>query len=136
MGGTVDQTYNPNSTNAQSGVAIAGAGFQTVQEIQRLSTGAIPLVKEKSIYILTVNAPTTITFDTTNIGTLTSSQSYTFELHLEMYDAVYSLDFSSIPSLSWQDDEAPNLSETGYYRLAFQTIDGGISWNGNLQGVW
>ena len=28
-GGTVDQTYDPTSTNAQSGVAIAGAGFTT-----------------------------------------------------------------------------------------------------------
>ena len=28
-GGTVDQTYDPTSTNAQSGVAIAGAGFLT-----------------------------------------------------------------------------------------------------------
>ena len=28
-GGTVDQTYNPSSANAQSGVAINGAGFLT-----------------------------------------------------------------------------------------------------------
>ena len=28
-GGDVDQTYNPSSTNAQSGTAIAGAGFKT-----------------------------------------------------------------------------------------------------------
>ena len=27
---TVDQTYNASSTNAQSGVAIAGAGFTKV----------------------------------------------------------------------------------------------------------
>lgn len=30
-GGTVDQTFNPTSTNAQSGVAINGAGFATQQ---------------------------------------------------------------------------------------------------------
>lgn len=30
---TVDQTYNPSSANAQSGVAIAGAGFQTTSNL-------------------------------------------------------------------------------------------------------
>ena len=32
-GGTVDQTYDPTSTNAQSGVAIAGAGFLTASSV-------------------------------------------------------------------------------------------------------
>ena len=30
LGGTVDQTYNPTSTNAQSGTAVAGAIAQSV----------------------------------------------------------------------------------------------------------
>jgi hypothetical protein len=37
-GGTVDQTYNASSTNAQSGVAIAGAGF-----LQNQATGSAAL---------------------------------------------------------------------------------------------
>lgn len=32
-GGTVDQTYDPTSANAQSGVAIAGASFQTTENL-------------------------------------------------------------------------------------------------------
>ena len=32
-GGTVDQTYDPTSANAQSGVAIAGAGFGKVKTV-------------------------------------------------------------------------------------------------------
>ncbi len=36
-GGTVDQTYNPTSANAQSGVAIAGAGFVTTNTNQNIS---------------------------------------------------------------------------------------------------
>jgi hypothetical protein len=143
---TVDQTYDPTSTNAQSGAAIAGAGFltvqditnkadtsiQTIQDIVTLSSGAITLNSAKSIYSLTPSSATTFSF-TIPSGTIGTNQALTFELYINMQTA-YSLTFPS--SVSWQDGQAPDLSATGKYFLVFRTMDNGSTWLGNLQGVW
>lgn len=57
-GGSVDQTYTPTSTNAQSGVAIAGAGF-----LQNTATGT---------NAITIGGTASSSNTATNIGTGTS----------------------------------------------------------------
>lgn len=52
-GGTVDQTYNSTSSNAQSGIAIAGAGFLTSAALTNY---------------VTTNTSQTITYDKTFLG--------------------------------------------------------------------
>jgi hypothetical protein len=144
--GTVDQTYDPTSANAQSGIAISGAGFltsssisnlanksvETIQNITTLSSGAITLSATSSIYKITPSANTTFSF-TLASGTITANQSYTFELHINM-STVYSITLPA--SVTWQDATLPDLSATGYYMLVFRTIDDGTTWYGNLQGKW
>lgn len=103
----------------------------TLQNIEILSSGTINL-SNKSIYAHTASAATTYTFSTTNLG-LTSNSAYTFELVIIMSSAV-ALTFPA--SVTWQDDEEPDLSNTGTYFFAFRTIDGGSTWKGSLQGVW
>lgn len=103
----------------------------TSQLIETINSGTISL-NNKSIYKITPSAATTFTFNTAGLG-LTSSSSYTFELVITMSSAV-ALTFPS--SVTWQDDEEPDLSNTGTYFFAFRTIDGGSTWKGSLQGVW
>lgn len=103
----------------------------TLQNIEILSSGTITL-SNKSIYKHTTSAATTFTFSTTNLG-LTSNSAYTFELVITM-SSVVALTFPA--SVTWQDDEEPDLSNTGTYFFAFRTIDGGSTWKGSLQGVW
>ena len=136
---TVDQTYNSSSTNAQSGLAVASAisgkadkSIETTQNIQT-TTGTISLASNKSIYSITPSANTTFTFDTTNLS-ISSTVAYTFELYVNMSSTAYSLTFPA--SVTWQDNETPDLSATGKYFLVFRTIDGGTTWLGNLQGAW
>lgn len=64
-GGTVDQTYNSTSSNAQSGIAIAGAGFLTSSALSGYATEA--WVGNQG-YQLASNIATTLT------STLTDSQ--------------------------------------------------------------
>ena len=47
-GGTVDQTYDPTSTNAQSGVAIAGAHFLTSSDLPTIGNGTITIQQGSS----------------------------------------------------------------------------------------
>lgn len=112
----------------------APVSVETLQNIETLSSGAITLNNTKSIYLFTPAANTTFTF-TIPAGTIGSNQAFTVELYINM-TTVYSMNFASIPGLAWQDGTAPDLSSTGFYRLAFQTLDAGTTWNGNLQGRW
>ena len=48
-GGTVDQTYDPTSTNAQSGVAIAGAHFLTSSDLPTIGNGEITVYQGSSV---------------------------------------------------------------------------------------
>jgi len=107
-------------------------GKTIYQPITTLSNGTVALENKPTIYKITPSAATTFTFSTTNL-TLSSSRSYTFELCVDM-STVQTLTFPA--SVKWQDDETPDLSETGTYFLVFRTIDGGTNWFGNLQGRW
>ena len=48
-GGTVDQVYDPTSTNAQSGVAIAGAHFLTSSDLPTIGNGEITVYQGSSV---------------------------------------------------------------------------------------
>lgn len=109
------------------------SGYQTIQDIQTLVDGTITLNKTKSTYYIQPAADTTFTFNLAS-GTVTSSQSFTFELYVYMPTTAYSLIFPN--TLTWQNGKAPDVTEVGLYRFAFQTLDAGTTWNGNLQGVW
>lgn len=133
---TVDQTYNSTSTNPQSGTAVAGAiqdlGFVATQNINTLSSSSITLSRNYSYYTYTPSASTTFTFNVSSLN-LTSSEVYTFELVINM-STVQTLTFPS--SLTWLDNEIPDMSNTGTYYFVFRTVDQGTTWIGNLQGVW
>lgn len=109
------------------------SGLQTIQDTQTLSSGAITLDKTKSVYLRTPSANTTFTF-TLASGTITASQTFTFELYVDMSATAYSLAFPD--TVIWQDGLAPDLSATGKYLLVFRTFDSGSTWLGNLQGKW
>ena len=77
-GGTVDQTYNPSSANAQSGVAINGAGFATQSWVTNqgytTNTGTVTSVNN----VQPVNGNVTITIPTvpTNVSAFTNDAGY------------------------------------------------------------
>lgn len=77
-GGTVDQTYNPSSANAQSGVAINGAGFATQSWVTSqgytTNTGTVTSVNN----VQPVNGNVTITIPTvpTNVSAFTNDAGY------------------------------------------------------------
>ena len=156
----VDQVFDGTSENAQSGVAIAGAGFVTnvvnalgyipyngetnpnkyinentitSQTITTLTSGTIALISNCSMYKHTPSSATTYTFDITNLN-IDNTVAYTFELYVNMSSSVYTLTFPS--SVKWQNGETPSISTTGTYFFVFRTIDGGTNWFGNLQGKW
>lgn len=125
----------PSYTKSQTNTLLDGKAntdIQTIQDITTLSSGTITLSSVSSIYKITPASNTTFTFNTSGLS-LSSAVAYTFELYINM-STVYSLTFPS--SLTWQGGTAPDLSATGTYFLVFRTIDGGINWIGNLQGVW
>lgn len=130
----LDSVGEARFTNLQNSINEKNQ-LQTIQNIETLSSGTIALAADKSIYKITPNAATTFTFSTAGLN-LSSNVSYTFELHVNIPITAYPLDFTSISNLKWENGEAPDLSETGYYRLIFQTLDGGASWDGNSQGKW
>lgn len=76
-GGTVDQTFNGSSTNAQSGVAIAGAGF-----VQNTATGTNSLTilgtTNNQSYSILIGANTTTVSDCSTVigNTAVSGGSY------------------------------------------------------------
>ena len=111
------------------------SGFVTssVQTLQPISTtsGTLSLVDGTSMYKLTPSGATTISF--TNNTTASSTKAYTFELCIDMSSSVYTITF---PTITWQNGETPDMSSSGIYFFAFRTIDGGLTWLGNLQGVW
>lgn len=111
----------------------AYSGYQTIQDIQILADGTITLNKTNSTYYRQPAADTTFIFNLAS-GTVASSQSFTFELYVYMPTTVYSLIFPN--TLTWQNGEIPDVTEVGLYRFAFQTLDAGTTWNGNLQGKW
>jgi len=106
--------------------------LSTHQPITTLSSGTITLTSGVSLYKIALTAATTFTFNLSGTSA-SSSVAYTFELCIVM-STVYSLTFPS--SVTWQNGEAPDMSSTGTYFLAFRTLDGGTTWLGNLQGKW
>lgn len=113
---------------------LANKSVETIQNITQLSSGSITLTATSSIYKITPSAATTFTLSLAS-GTTESNQAYTFELHINM-TTVYTMDFSTNNTVVWEGGVTPDLTTTGYYRLAFQTTDGGTTWHGNLQGKW
>lgn len=164
-GGTVDQTYDPASTNAQSGTAIAGAGFQEVSNLTTTlssSSTNIQYPGAKAVYDAYSGYQTiqsiqnlssgNISLDKTNsiyLVPVSGNITFTFDTtNLSLgNNEVFTFELCvlmpstvytlSFPaSLTWQDSEVPDVSSTGTYYFVFRTIDGGTSWIGNLQGRW
>ena len=133
-------TKNPNEFYVISDVeylensaeAVNALGIQTLQDIQNNgASGALSLADGISLYKITPTGATTISFGGSTSAT--SSKAYTFELMLDMSSTAYAITW---PTVTWQDNEAPDLSEAGIYFFAFRTVDGGTTWLGNLQGKW
>lgn len=104
----------------------------TKLDIVDCNSSAITLQKDKVIYKYTPSGTTTFSFSTTNLALINNTEAYTFELLVPM-STVYTLSFSNV---SWQNNETPDMSDTGTYWFAFRTTNAGSSWIGNLQGRW
>ena len=121
-------TY-PNKIGQISG----GESSQAKQPFNILTNGNIALEDNISLYQLTPSSNTTFTFDLSNV-IIDTNVAYTFELYLIMSPSVYTLTFPN--NLYWQDNEFPDMTNPGMYFLVFRTMDGGLTWFGNLQGRW
>ena len=131
----VDNSTGKTSINIgtiASPVWVDVAGIQTLQNIQNNgASGALSLSDKYSLYKVTPTGATTISFG--GSVSATSSIAYTFELCIDMSSSAKAITW---PSVTWQGNEAPDLSEAGVYFFAFRTINGGTTWYGNLQGKW
>jgi len=115
------------------GGGAAGATTSTVfdsarQSVVRLTDGIIPLSRTKSAYSSEPMENIEYIFDVSDLGDLTD-KCITFELHIEMPDPAIVITFP--PNIDWVI--TPEL-DTGdvTYCLVFRSMDGGISWVGNL----
>lgn len=119
--------------------------IQTVTTVPATGTdaGVVPLSLTSSMYKLTPSSNPTISFNRANIkNTISSDNIYTFELCIDTTSAARTITFGNSTTgdkqttITWQDGEAPDLSEAGVYFLAFRNIAGSSTWLGNLQGKW
>ena len=148
----VDQGFDPTSTNAQSGTAVAQA-ISTKQNT--LSTGnninisnnqisstdlfkdivttstTISLNNSNSLFKVSVSANTSITFNTTNVTF--SNRCYTFELWVET-NAARTITWPS--SVKWENATTPNIDKAGNWFFVFRTLDNGSTWIASCQGWW
>lgn len=102
-----------------------------LQPFKIINGGSVVLEDKFSIYYQPVTEDTTFTFDVSNV-TFGSNTILTFELAFYM-PSVKALTFSNI---TWQDNEAPEVTDPGFYFFAFRSLDLGQTWIGNMQGVW
>lgn len=126
--------YVTDTQSVYLGSTLIVSGVYPLQKINTLTAGAsvaIPLTDIQSLFALTPNQATTLSF--TNNTSASATAAYTFELCINM-STVYAITFPA--SITWQGGEDPDLSEAGKYLFAFRTMDGGSTWIGNLQGVW
>ena len=133
----VTSTYNSSGTAPINGIGVNSAltdrAFVATQGCSTLNNSTVNLSRQYSYYTYTPSASTTFTFNSSNLN-LVANEIYTFELQLNMTSSVYTLTFPS--SLTWLDNTAPDMSNTGNYLFVFRTIDAGATWIGNLQGSW
>lgn len=100
------------------------------QSMLALSGTEIALLDEVVIYMKSVSASTTFTF---NVANLTKTdRSITFELYLTITAANLTMTFPS--SVSWLNGIAPSTTTAQKYLFAFRSFDNGATWIGNLQG--
>jgi len=101
---------------------------EIIQSVITLDNENIALIKNKSIYTHSPTGNTTYTFDVSGLGDLTD-KCITFELHIEMPDPVVVITFPS--NIDWVIN--PVIDTGGVtYCLVFRSMDGGVSWVGNL----
>lgn len=104
--------------------------IQTIQNIIN-SESNVTLTDFNSLYKITPSSDISITFD--NNTSSNNKIAYTFELCI-VISGNYSIMFP--PAVIWQNNETPDITTVGTYFFAFRTIDGGVTWFGNLQGRW
>ena len=123
---TIDQIYDSTSTNAQSGIAIAGAGFQTAGDVST-SINSIESLTKISMVSLTYDS--TIALATNTAYTLTLAGDITFtlpnptagklnQIEIQLYmDSVYSL---TLGTSYYFGGSAPDMSTAGYYSIIYE----------------
>jgi len=100
-----------------------------LQSVVTLTDGNIQLAPDKSIYAHNPAGNTGYMFDVSGMGDLTG-KCVTFELHISMPDPCVTADFSG-NGVTWVS--TPEMSAGGLcYCLVFRSVDGGVSWLGNL----
>ena len=110
-----------------------------IDNILRKSIGIMPIERyqgesvdisignsDTNIYIVSPNANCTISFiDPPSSGIVT-----TFEVHIQMGFPLYSVFWNN--SIQWIGDEVPQFEDSNSYALTFRTLDGGVSYVGQL----
>lgn len=102
---------------------------EVVQNITPVSSNTISLLNNKGIYSKTIASNTTLTFDVSELGTLTN-KAVTFEFFMTRTSGT--ITFPN--NITWIEE--PDLTETGKYLFVFKTFDGGTTWLGNLEAKW
>lgn len=131
---TVDQVYDSTSANAQSGVAINGAGFQTASDVTTSINAINTLTK---IPMSSLTYASTISLDTNTAYTLTLTGDVTFtlpsptanklnQIEIQLYMAsVYTI---ALGTSYYFGGSAPDMSKAGYYSIIYEYD--------NLQSQW
>lgn len=131
LGSSPSSTSNDTSVATTAWVNSKILSQQIYQNKTALSSGAINLVENCSIYTHSPTANTTYTFNTTSLSEK-SQCVVTFELMLKMPSTSITITF---PTVKWLNETIPSLVNGKTNILAFRSIDGGATWMGNLQGI-
>lgn len=123
---TVDQVYDSTSANAQSGVAINGAGFQTASDVTT-SINAINALEKIPNYTLTFASTINLATNTSYILTLSGDVTFILpnpeagklnQIEVQLYMATaYTIDLGTT---YYFNEEAPDLSADGYYTIIWE----------------
>ena len=114
-GGIVDQTYDPTSTNAQSGVAIASAGFTTNIGTVTSVNNVSPVNGNVTLSIPTV--PTALSSFTDDLGSSPTHTHSQYELIAQDMTAL-----SASGSISLSDNTINKITATGAVTFTLPTI--------------
>ena len=102
------------------------------QSVADISSTNIELQDTISIYQKTISENTSFSFNLEHLSKL--EKVITFELFLNLISDNLSLSF--LESISWINNVIPSTDTAQKYLFAFRTFNAGITWIGNLQGVF
>lgn len=114
---TLQKLQNKVQIDSSGNLPFQAATSYCKQKVQQVSGTSIGFKNDISIYTIDITENTELSFNYSSLDR--ENNSFTFQLWINM-DSIYSITFPS--SVSWLNDEAPDMSQPGLYCIAFRIL--------------